>query len=382
MSGAKAKHQREQQRTADLQRRVDDLENEAAALRAENDALRFRLPEATAAVTRRIVHDLNNLLQTIMGKAELVLDEASVPDRTRDLWQAILDAAVGSAALTQQLLALSKKGEIPDLAVAPATRGVARRADQRSRPAVLPGRILVAEDQRPVRDLARTVLSNAGHQVIVVANGAEAVAAVQESDFDVVLMDIQMPVMDGLSAARKIRQLAGSRSKIPIIAASAAALTGGAESLADAGINDYITKPYTFVTLVRKIDAWLSRSVDQDGAEATTRNEADGGPLLELDDLMGRAWVERGLTSLVAQIDELFAAHGITSILDRERLAGRAHALVSLAGLLGFSDLSQRCSSLEEAARRGRDVLAPLAGVKAAATQARAKAAEVLNLGR
>ena len=375
MSGAKISGQR----IADLQSRVDDLESEAATLKAENDALRFRSSEVTE-LTCRIAHELNNLLQAIMGEAELALDDASGPDQTRDLWQAILDTAVGGAGLTRQLLAFSKTGKVADFAVVPATSPVVtRREDERPMPAVLPGRILVAEDQKAVQDLTRTVLANAGHQVTVVANGAEAVAAMQESDFDLVLMDIQMPVMDGLSAARKIRQLVGSRSKVPIIAASGTVLTDTAKSLAEAGIDDYISKPFIFAALIRKIDSWLDRSGSQEGAEAATRSEAEGTSFVELDSLMGRTWVERGLTSLIEQIDELFAAHETTAAPDRERLASHAHALVSLAGLLGFSDLSQRCSSLEEAARSARDILSPLARVKAVAVQARAKAAKVLD---
>lgn len=375
MSGTKAN----QRRIADLQRCVDDLEREAATLRAENNALRFGRPEVTSAFTLRIAHELNNMLQTIMGKAELVLDDASVPDQTRDLWQTILDAADGGAELTQQLIAFGKTGQVADFAVAPATsRVVVQREEQRSKVPVQSGRILVAEDQKAVQDLARTVLTNAGHQVTVVANGVEAVAAMQASEFDLVLMDMQMPVMDGLSAARKIRQLVGSRSRVPIIAASGAALTDSAE-LAEAGINDYIRKPFILATLVRKIHSWLDVGGSQDGAMAATGDEAEDAPFVELDSLMGRAWVERGLTSLVEQVDELFAAHEGTSIPDRARLASSAHALVSLAGILGFSVLSQCCSSLEEAARSERDVVAPLARVKAAAAQALAKAAKVLG---
>lgn len=376
MRGANAS----QQRIADLQRRVSDLESEAVTLRAENDALRFRPPEVTTESARRIVHDLNNLLQSIMGKAELVLDDASVSGQTRNLWQTIFDAAVHSAGLTRQLLALGKSEIISELPVASARSPiVTRRDERRSMRAILPGRILVAEDQRAVQDLVRTVLTNAGHKVTVVANGAEAVAAIQEADFDLVLMDMRMPVMDGLSAARKIRQIVGPRSKVPIIAASGTEFTDNTESLVEAGINDCISKPFILATLLEKIGSWLDRSVNQVGAEVDARRKTEGMSLVELDSLMGRAWVERGLTSLIEQIDELFSAHQATIPRDRAQLVTRAHALVSLAGLLGFSDLARRCSALEEAASRERDIVGPLTSLKAVAAQARTKAAEMLN---
>ena len=82
----------------------------------------------------------------------------------------------------------------------------------------MPVRILVVDDQEAVREFTRKILVRAGYEVGVAGNGAEALAALDETDFDLVLMDAQMPVMTGEAATRQIRALEGPRSTIPIIA--------------------------------------------------------------------------------------------------------------------------------------------------------------------
>ena len=102
----------------------------------------------------------------------------------------------------------------------------------------------VAEDS-PVNQLIATeTLENAGHYVEVVSNGVEAVKAVQTNSYDVVLMDIFMPELDGLDATRRIRELPGEVSKIPIIAVTADAMAGEREKYLAAGMDDYVPKPF------------------------------------------------------------------------------------------------------------------------------------------
>lgn len=86
-------------------------------------------------------------------------------------------------------------------------------------------------------------LEHEGHSVHCVGNGAEAVKALQEAEFDVVLMDIQMPVMDGVTAVQKIRALPGEVRNIPVIALTADAMVGDREKYIGSGMNDYATKP-------------------------------------------------------------------------------------------------------------------------------------------
>jgi CheY-like chemotaxis protein len=115
-------------------------------------------------------------------------------------------------------------------------------------PAARQARILVAEDNPmnvvPLRDF---LLAN-GYLIDVVGNGVEAVKAASASDYDVVLMDIQMPEMDGLEATKRIRQLAGY-AKTPIVALTSFAMAGDRERCLDAGMTEYMSKPFSFRAL-------------------------------------------------------------------------------------------------------------------------------------
>ena len=105
-------------------------------------------------------------------------------------------------------------------------------------------RILLAEDTPVNQVVARKMLENAGHTVEVAANGIVAVAAFQKTKFDMVLMDVHMPEMDGLEATRRIRQLeAGTKNHITIVALTANAMKGDQDHCLAAGMDGYLSKP-------------------------------------------------------------------------------------------------------------------------------------------
>ncbi len=110
-------------------------------------------------------------------------------------------------------------------------------------------RVLVAEDNATNQMVAKSMLAKLGHEIDIVPNGREAVAAVQSRPYDVVLMDVQMPEMDGLTAAKLIRELAGPVAAIPIIALTANAMVDDCESYLTAGMNDYLSKPMSSLSL-------------------------------------------------------------------------------------------------------------------------------------
>ena len=117
-------------------------------------------------------------------------------------------------------------------------------------------RILLAEDDVTNMTMLTRLLEKMGCEVAQAGNGQEAVRAVEENDVDLVLMDIQMPVMDGVEATKRIRSnpRIGDKARIPIIAVTAFAMSGDREKFLQAGMDDYLAKPLSVKTLVAAMD--------------------------------------------------------------------------------------------------------------------------------
>jgi len=113
-----------------------------------------------------------------------------------------------------------------------------------------PQRILLVEDSKPNQRLACAILNERGHEVTIAENGIQALEMLEQSQFDIVLMDVQMPVMDGLEATAQIRQREGQSSRHQqIIAMTAHSIEGDRERCLEAGMNDYVAKPIRRETL-------------------------------------------------------------------------------------------------------------------------------------
>jgi CheY-like chemotaxis protein len=120
-------------------------------------------------------------------------------------------------------------------------------------------RILLAEDHVVNRKLAMRLLEKQGHMVEVASNGLEAVSALERADFDLVLMDIQMPEMDGISATVAVREKERETGNhLPIIAVTAHAMKGDKERCFEAGMDGYITKPIRVPELLAAIEQVMS----------------------------------------------------------------------------------------------------------------------------
>jgi len=132
--------------------------------------------------------------------------------------------------------------------------------------------VLVAEDNEVNRMLLGSILKRLGHRHAVAADGLEAVAAVERGSFDVVLMDVQMPVVDGIEATRRIRAMAGDRGSLPIIALTANAMAGDRERYMAAGMTDYVSKPINIDDLSAALDR-----VAQSGSPRSARLMAHAG---------------------------------------------------------------------------------------------------------
>jgi CheY-like chemotaxis protein len=119
-------------------------------------------------------------------------------------------------------------------------------------------KILLVDDEEMNRDFLQRRLQKRGYQVVTAVDGAEACARIGAERPDLVLMDVMMPVMDGLQATRVLRSAPETRD-IPVIALTALAMAGDRERVLEAGCNDYATKPIEFPQLLEKVQILLEQ---------------------------------------------------------------------------------------------------------------------------
>jgi len=135
--------------------------------------------------------------------------------------------------------------------------------------------VLLSEDNEINQQVAREILESAGLKVTLANNGREAVDAVQQNEFDVVLMDIQMPVMDGYAASREIRNLKSEIRNIPIIAMTAHAMAGDREKSLEAGMNDHVAKPIDPNALFAVLQKWIHPTAEGVNRRGTAVEESE-----------------------------------------------------------------------------------------------------------
>jgi signal transduction histidine kinase/DNA-binding response OmpR family regulator len=235
--------------------------------------------------------------------------------------------------------------------------------------------ILLVEDVPVNQELACAVLRRDGHQVDTANDGKEAVEAVQAKSYDLVLMDIQMPRMDGITATRIIRDLPAPKGTIPIIAMTANVLPDQVRQFLQAGMNAHVGKPIHQPELEAAIQKVLqSQPVEQVGStpEEDSKNSFDPEVYGVVEKLLPverlRVHLENFDRQLVAVFNDEVPVEG---------LEGAAHKLVSQAGMLGFTKLSERCRDLELACSAG-EASDTFARAAAAAGEARLKVAQLL----
>lgn len=250
-------------------------------------------------------------------------------------------------------------GHVDQLSIRPALPPV-----RTSTPARLTGlRILVAEDNALNQDVARELLTKAGAEVEIVGHGAAALESLAGQRYDLVLMDMQMPVMDGLDAARRIRENP-AYDAIPVIAMTANAMAADRKACLAAGMNDHLSKPIDPDELYRVIVQWTGAPMAQDGLteEASAGElpsfatallpEIDAGPALGRV-LNNADMYERMLRRFRADQDA--AAARLTSMLeeaDRQGLEAAIHILKGLSGQIGAMRLAVLATALESGLRR------------------------------
>ena len=213
-------------------------------------------------------------------------------------------------------------------------------------------RLLLVEDSKVNQMVIRAMLNKAGYAVEVVDDGLEALQAMQSQHYDLVLMDLAMPEMDGFQAAAEIRQLPGAVSQAPIVAVSAHDLAEGWERCVSAGINDYIKKPIDYARLVTVLSRWLA-DVGQAGTESERACVSlDGDVLRQLEADTDRTTLQRAVGLFVDDANKrLQAIAAASAAQDWQRLQREAHTLKGSAAMFGARDLERYAQDLDQACR-------------------------------
>jgi signal transduction histidine kinase/DNA-binding response OmpR family regulator len=227
--------------------------------------------------------------------------------------------------------------------------------------AVPRARVLVAEDNAMIRELIEAMLRDAGHEVVLVRNGIEAIEAVEASDFDVVLMDVQMPELDGISATRWIRAMSDRVRDVPIIALTAYAMPEDVQRCRAAGANEYLAKPIDRDQLLSLVGKWSRRGGAHSMASQAVPAATEVVDIAVLDHLEKRFGAHRAAHFSDQFREQLHKALStITATTDRQRIAEESHNLISTAGAVGCNELVARSRTLMDAARRESTDLKPL----------------------
>ena len=233
--------------------------------------------------------------------------------------------------------------------------------------------VLLVEDNEINQEVARELVEGFGLPVTVAVNGEDAVRAVKEKDFEVVLMDVQMPVMDGYTATKTIRKWErGMRNKgedqIPIVAMTAHAMTGDREKCLAAGMNDYVSKPIDPEKLLSALARWITPGQRTIPDHLLARNidaslEDESLPLSGLPGISVRSGLKKvdGNQKLYRKLLAKFrrnynsVADDIRNALeknDQETATRLVHTVKGLAGNLGANDLQRAAVDLEAALRK------------------------------
>ena len=246
----------------------------------------------------------------------------------------------------------------------PVTRHSVREQNERLR-------ILLVDDVEINRELGRLMLTKMGHLVSLAENGADAAAEASSRPFDLVFMDIQMPVLDGFGATARIRDREAPGSRIPIVAMTAYAMPGDREKCLAAGMDDYITKPVQREALASVIERQLrSRGADHKVAAPAAPAHGDRKPVekqvagaelavFDRDGLLGRmggdeSFLPKFLTLFLTSAEQYLEQLGAALLSgDVERVRITAHTVKGAAGNIGALQVHDASQKLEMLARGG-----------------------------
>jgi PAS domain S-box-containing protein len=287
--------------------------------------------------SRRDAHELPLLLLTSLGR--LPQSESS------SVFSAQLSKPLKASQLYNTLLTLLTAGGDREEEVEPVTDG------KRARSAL---RILLAEDNAMNQKVALRLLERLGYGADVASNGLEAIAALERQPYDVVLMDMQMPELDGLDATRRICERWPLESRPHIVAMTANALPEDREACFAAGMNDYVAKPIRAEELAAALKRAKPLRNGDAGSAGVEYVSLDDDALRNLRELGGDDFLGEVIDAFLADAPELVAT--LRRSLDdagAEELRRAAHTLKSNGATLGAGEFAELCRSLEQRAKAG-----------------------------
>jgi two-component system sensor histidine kinase/response regulator len=328
-------------------------------------AAEIKADPALAAMRLLLLSTERNAADTVQRREAGVAYQLIKPARASDLYDCIVTPLrAGEGVRTASHAPPHALQQLPQPARRLAADGTARRGH----------RVLLAEDNPVNVEVACAMLENLGLEVSRACNGEEALAAVKAGDFDLVLMDCQMPVMDGMAATAEIRrheQQQGHVRGLPVIAITANALHGDRETCLAAGMDDYVSKPFTQAMLAETLARWIALpraalvhhgdalQAAQAAAAAPAARTANGSinrhaleAIRALNADKGEILLQRVLHAYIgdtprrlASLREAIAASNAVSI----RKA--AHSLKSASANIGADTLAQLSKDMEQLGR-------------------------------
>lgn len=231
--------------------------------------------------------------------------------------------------------------------------------------------VLLAEDNEANQLVASTLLDRLGIEIDIARNGLEAIRMVDKRPYEAVLMDMQMPEMDGLEATRRIRAMP-KHARLPIIAMTANAMRSDMEACLQAGMNDFVSKPIDRIALQSALKRWLSLKDNAPtikDASSSTDNPSlpiPTTPGIDIADTVKRLGIDfKSLLPLYRRFHRSFSAQleAIAEAVrseDRDKISRESHALAGASGNLGMTALRERSKALEIAAKGSAGGLANL----------------------
>jgi PAS domain S-box-containing protein len=204
------------------------------------------------------------------------------------------------------------------------------------------GRILLVDDIEANLEIVGHYLRDDGYGVEPCDSAAKAIALLETAPFDLVLMDIQMPVIDGVAATRLIRAMGSPIGDIPIIALTGNVLPQQIRSFLDAGMNDHVSKPIERAHLFNTVGVWLASPRVSITPAEPSKPDFNRIKFNEFVANFGSAWVEENAAKFSSLLDACF--NSTPDLARRE-----AHQILNFAGLLGFEKLVELCREVEYA---------------------------------